>query len=88
MDLIKMFLLLASASSFDTSWNGGNMIFIYYNDRAGPTEFIVIKSLSLKFCSTIFMTFENDMLLYFFRDDMLSFKADNRKDISRHVKSL
>ena len=40
-----MFLLFASASSFDASWNGRNMIFVYYNDRAGPTEFIVIKSL-------------------------------------------
>ena len=24
---------------------GGNMIFVYYGDRAGPTEFIIIKSL-------------------------------------------
>ena len=38
-------LALASASSFDTSWNDGNMIFVYYADRAGPTEFIMIKSL-------------------------------------------
>ena len=40
-----MFLLFASASSFDASWNGRNIIFAYYDDRAGPTEFIVIKSL-------------------------------------------
>ena len=40
-----MFLLFASASSFDASWNGGNMIFVYYDDRAGPTEFIVTKLL-------------------------------------------
>ena len=40
-----MLFFFASASPFDASWNGGNMIIIYYDDRAGPTEFIVINLL-------------------------------------------
>ena len=48
-----MLFPLASASSFNASTNGGNMIFVYYTGRAGPTQFIVIKLL-LNICDFFF----------------------------------
>ena len=50
-----MLFPLASASSFNASTNGGNMIFVYYTGRAGPTQFIVIKLL-LNICDFFFLS--------------------------------
>ena len=42
---MKTLVLLTFAYSFDASCNGGNMVFVYYDEHAGPTEFIMIKLL-------------------------------------------